>query len=382
MRLFDRLNQKIRKSYVQVLGEQATWADPQAYRNATVREAVDAIARHAAKLKARHMADGNPVRDEIERILQIRPNPVMNSYDMIYKLVTQTMLKNNGFLYLDWKRNYLAGVYPVDYSTVIVEEDPDSGALTMHFTLLSGKEFWADYGNIIHLRRFYGERPVLGSDNQPMNDAVGIVNASNAGTISAIKSGTTLRGLLKVTKKALAPSEVKKRREEFLNDYANPDDGSGVAALDADMEYTQLDPSKLYTVKAEERKQIKDEVYSYFGINEKIVRSSYNEDEWNAFYESMLEPIAVQLSLEMTAKLFTRREQLAGHEIVFEANRLQYASAKTKIELVNTLGMLGIIQENEGREIFNMPKLPGGDKLIENWNHTSSGTNNQTGGTK
>lgn len=378
LRLFDRLIGKARRAHVQIMGEQTTWANPQDYKNGTVREAVDAIARHAGKLKARHMVDGNPVRDEIERILQLRPNPAMNSYDMIYKLVTHTMLKNNGFLYLDWRRGHLAGVYPVDYTTVTAEEDPDTGALIMHFMLLNGKDFYADYENIIHLRRFFGDKPMLGADNQPMNEAVSMVNASNSGTISAIKNGTTLRGILKVTRKALAPAMVKKNRDDFIADYANPENTSGIAALDADMEYTPLDPSKMYTVKAEERKQIKDEVYSYFGINERIVRSTYNEDEWNAFYESMLEPIAVQLSLEMTAKLFTRREQLEGHEIIFEANRLQYASAKTKIELVNTLGMLGIIMENEGREVFNMPKLPNGDKLIENWNHTGGTVNNKT----
>lgn len=372
VKLFDRLIPKFRRVAVQIVGDQTAWADREAYRNGTVREAIDSIARHAGKLKPRHMHAGDAVHDELEHLLQFRPNPVMNSYDMFYKLVSQTMLKNNGFLYIVWRNGRLAGLYPVDYSSVTAEEDLKTGAVLMHFQLLSGREFWADYNDLIHLRRHYAERPMLGADNQPMNDAVEMVNASNAGTVSAIKNGTVLRGLLKVTKKALDPKQVKARRDEFLRDYANPEDGSGVAALDADMEYTPLDPSKMYTIKAEERRQIKDEVYSYFGVNEKIVRSTYTEDEWNAFYESVLEPIAIQLSLELTCKLFTRKQQIDGHEIVMEANRLQYASANTKINLVKVLGMLGIIEENEGREVFNMPALPDGNKKIENWNHAGN----------
>jgi len=372
MRLFDKLIPRRSRTRVQVVGDGAAWANPLAYKSATVREAVDAVARHAGKLKPRHMLGDAPVRDDLERLLALRPNPAMNSYDFLYKLASQLLLKNNAFAFIHWRGSRLIGLYPVDYTSVTAEEDATTGALIMHFTLTSGRDFWADYESLIHLRRHFAERQVLGADNAPMNDAVELVNASNAGTLNAIKSGTTLRGILRVTKKALDPRETKKRRDEFVRDYANPEDASGIAALDADMEYSPLDPSKLYTVKAEERRQIKDEVYSYFGLNEKIVRGSYSEDEWNAFYESTLEPIAIQLSLEFTEKLFTRREIAEGHRIAVEANRLQYASANTKTNLLNTMGMLGIIKIDEGREIFNLGPVPGGDQLIQNWNQGSN----------
>lgn len=376
MRLFDRLIPRRNRTSVQMVGEGAVWANTLAYKNATVREAVDAVARHAGKLKPRHMQGRAPVPDRIEDVLQLRPNPAMNTYDFLYKIVSMLLLKNNAFAYIHWHGSDLIGLYPVDYTSVTAEEDATTGAVTMHFVLQSGRDFWADYGNLVHLRRHFAERQILGADNQPMNEAVELVNASNAGTVNAIKNGSTLRGILRVTKKALDPKETKKRRDEFVRDYANPEDASGIAALDADMEYTPLDPSKLYTIKAAERKQIKDEVYGYFGVNEKIVRSTYTEDEWNAFYESMLEPIAIQLSLELTQKLFTRRERAEGHSVIVEANRLQYASAETKISLLNTMGMLGIITKDEGREIFNMGKIEGGDQLIQNWNQ---GRQNQGG---
>ena len=37
--------------------------------------------------------------------------------------------------------------------------------------------------------------------------------------------------------------------------------------------------------------------HDYLGISESIVNSSYSENEWAAFYESTIEPIALQMGL-------------------------------------------------------------------------------------
>ena len=89
----------------------------------------------------------------------------------------------------------------------------------------------------------------------------------------------------------------------------------------------------------------------------------YTEDEWNAFYESTIEPIALQLSLEFTTKLFSDREIGHGNEIVFEANRLQYASVSTKLALVSLVDR-GAMTPNEWREVFNLAPIEGGDVPI------------------
>ena len=75
-----------------------------AYSNDIYRAAVDAIARNAGKLKGVYIIqDGDmrqPVTGRINRLLQVQPNPYMNAYDMIYKVVTHYYLFNNGFLYV------------------------------------------------------------------------------------------------------------------------------------------------------------------------------------------------------------------------------------------------------------------------------------------
>ena len=74
---------------------------------------------------------------------------------------------------------------------------------------------------------------------------------------------------------------------------------------------------------------LRDNLYRYYNVNENILMSKFTETEWNAFYESVIEPIALQLSLEFTFKLLTERERGFGNKIIFTSNRLQYATLQT-----------------------------------------------------
>ena len=88
------------------------------------------------------------------------------------------------------------------------------------------------------------------------------------------------------------------------------------------------------------------------------------------FYESVLEPISIQLALEMTYKILTPGQRGFGNKIVFEAQRLQYASNKTKIEIASKLN--NYFTKNEIREIFNLAPVEDGDIFLQDLNHVSS----------
>ena len=125
------------------------------------------------------------------------------------------------------------------------------------------------------------------------------------------------------------------------------------------MDAKQVDP-KDYVPNAVQMEKTVQRLYSYFNTNEKIVQSKYNEDEWNAYYESEIEPLAMQLSNEFTRKLFTRRERGFGNKIVFNANNLQYASMSTKLGLQAMVDR-GAMTPNEWREVLNLTPIEGGD---------------------
>ena len=57
---------------------------------------------------------------------------------------------------------------------------------------------------------------------------------------------------------------------------------------------------------------------------------------------------------------YTERERNSGNMILFVANRLQYMSASTKIQMAQQLGDRGVLTIDEIRELFNYAPLPDG----------------------
>lgn len=122
------------------------------------------------------------------------------------------------------------------------------------------------------------------------------------------------------------------------------------------------------TIDDKQLESVKKKIYEYLGISESIVNSTYTEDEWAAFYESVIEPLSLQFSLELTDKLFTAREQAFGNTIIFESNRLQFASNASKTNILKELVPLGLLTINQGLEILNLPPVEDGDKRLQTLN--------------
>ena len=164
--------------------------------------------------------------------------------------------------------------------------------------------------------------------------------------------------------------DLAKARDKFVeNNFKISANGSGVIVTDTKMDYTPIN-EKSTPISSETLSYTKNTIYDYFGVNESIVQNKFDENQWNAFYEGAIEPVAIQMSQCFTNNLFTENERNFGNEITFEANRLQYASNSTKINVVKELAPLGVLRKNAILEIFNMAPLPGeeGEKVIQSLN--------------
>lgn len=372
MGILDRFfNKNIRVSNSKLITEPtATFSsyNGDAYANDVYREAVDAIARNAGKLKGSHVikyADHNKVDGDckLNRLLQVRPNPYMSAYDLIYKLVTHLFLYNNSFAYLDRdNRGNLAGIYPITANNVNILSDVNN-KLFCCFTLKSGKQVMLPYSDIIHLRRYFNDDDVLGADNTAIIPGLELAQTQNDGIINGIKAGASIRGILTFDQ-IMSPTKLKEEKEAFIKDYLSMENGTGLVATDSKMSYTPIE-NKPVILNADQAKEVKTKIYDYLGITEPIVNSSYTEDQYSAFYESTLEPIATALSQEFTAKLFNDREQAYGNSVLFESGRLQFTSNKTKVNLIAQLVPYGLLTINQALEILNLPAVEDGDRRLQ-----------------
>lgn len=371
MSIFDRLFRRERTvTSSQVIEETRSFSafTGDAYSNDVFREAVDAIARNAGKLKGSHVIkyrdhDREEGDCKINRLLQVRPNPYMSAYDFIYKLVTRLYLYNNSFAYIDRdQRGNVVGLYPITASHIDLLVD-QSGRLYCSFLMKSGREVVLPYDDMIHLRRFFNDDDILGADNTAIAPGLELSQTQNEGLVNGIKSGASIRGILKFTQ-IMSPEKLKKEKDAFVTDYLEIGNDGGVVATDQKMDYQPIE-SKPIVLNADQTKAIREKIFSYLGVTEAIVSSSYTEDQFSAFYESTIEPIATALSQEMTAKLFSEREQAFGNEIIFESGRLQFTSNSTKVNLIAQLVPLGLLTVNQALEILNLPGVADGDRRLQ-----------------
>ena len=121
---------------------------------------------------------------------------------------------------------------------------------------------------------------------------------------------------------------------------------------------------KPWVVDADQMKQIKDNVFEYFGMNEDVLTNKAFGDAWSAFYEGAIEPFAIQFSEVTTKMLFTLRQQSADNRVMATANRLQYMSNADKLNVSAQLLDRGIMSINDVRDIWNLPPVEDGDARI------------------
>lgn len=327
------------------------------YLSDDVRTCVRALSEHTSKANARC------TNKEIERLLTYNPNQYMNGKDMLAKLRNILEIKNTAFLYIERDNtNKIIGFYPVPYYSFKALEYKNRTFIQFEFNGEATRNLVVAWEDLAVLRKDYIYSDFAGENNFPLIKTLDVINTMDTGLQNAVKSTANLRGILKSTKAMLAPEDLKKQKEQFVSDYMNLENEGGIASLDSSQDFKEIN-LKPTTASAEESDAYRERVYRYFGINKKIVMSSYSESEYDAFYESRIEPFLVALSLELTRKIFSSRELAFGNEVWFESNRLQYASAKTKISMVALVDR-GLMTPNEYRALFNMSPYEGGDEFV------------------
>ena len=347
-----------------------------------IRACVDAIARNGAKMHPTHIRnykdkDGNPVMDNLKdnlyKILAKQPNEIQDAYKFYYQVITNLELYNDSFVYIQRDSDLkVTGLYPLEFGEGKLYEF--QGKLWIKFKFGRSKERFVPYDDCIHLTRFVGKDGLFGGNTLPIVKVLSIKHIIDEGIVNAIKTTQNIKGIIKSTKAMLKPEDVKKMRDQFVADFVKNGDKSGIGGLDATTDFTpvKLDPQ---TASDNQIKIFDDKILNYFGISKEILQSNYSEDQWNAFYESVLEPIGLQMSLEFTNKLFTPTEKRFGNEIMFESNRLQYASNRTKVEILRYAN--NIMTINELREVFNLAPREDGDVIMQDLNHIDSSIANE-----
>ena len=355
------------------------------YNSKVARQVIDRIATHCAKLVPKHIQGNitNNIKGDINFLLSNQPNPLMNTFDFIYRVISLLYTDCNAFVFIAKdKTGFVTGFYPVLATTYELLQSAD-GTMYLQFDFVNGQTYTIPYLELIHLRLFYNRNDIFGMSNSVLQTDLNTANTVTEGIDKAIKTTSNLKGILQYENSMLKEKDLKSNKENFVKDFLNMDNEGGIAALDAKAKFEPVN-LKPITLDNEQLKQVNYNIFDYFGVSEKIIDNSFTEEEWNAFYEGIIEARAIQMSYAFTNKIFKRQSIKDGHKIVFTANRLQYASLKTKTELLRVVAPWSMIKVDEGREILDLAPLGGeeGNRILQSLNNIDSSIANkyQVGG--
>ena len=328
------------------------------YEMDLTRSAIHAFASQASKLKPE--VTGSAMK-RLEKQLQYKPNPYMDTSKFLYRLATILSVHNTAFILPLYDDDYetIIGFYPLlPTSAEIVEV---RGQMWFRYQFANGEKAAIEYDRVGVLTQYQFRDDFFGESNEVMDPTMQLMDIQNQGMQDAIKQSAAIRFMAKLGS-TLRPDDLEKEQQRFSKQNLSYENTSGVMMFDAKYSDVQQINSKAYVVDAEQMKVIQNNVFNYFGVNEDILQNKFNEDTWNAYYEGKIEPFALQLGLVVSNMAFTSKELAFGNGFMFTANRMQYASNKTKLEVSTQLFDRGILSTNDVMDIWNLPHREGGDK--------------------
>lgn len=327
------------------------------YEMDLTRTAINSFATHCSKLKPE--ITGAAYKN-LERVLQFKPNAFMDTAKFIARVATILECEHTAFIVpIEDEYGLLAGWYPLlPHRCEVIEWQKQ---LYLRYTFANGERACIEFEKVGILTSHQYKDDLFGEDNKTMQPTMQLIHTSNEGIINAVKNSANIRFLAKIAN-MLKPEDIQKERERFTTDNLSADNKSGMIIYDNKFTDLKQVDSKPYTPNALQMQQIQENVCTHFGTNMNILQNKFNEDTWNAYYEGKIEPFALQLSLVMSNMTFTPRELAHGNMITFSANRLQYASNNTKLQVSTQLFDRGLLNRNGVMDIWNMPHVDNGNK--------------------
>lgn len=336
------------------------------YKSDVIRACIRPKAKAIGKLMPKHIIDdGENIKIQKKAniyFLLEEPNKLMTNQVMFEKIIVQLQLNNNAFIAIHRNENGIP-IELIPINCIKVEAKKRNNELYLVFTLKNGEDVTYSYNDIIHIRQDLNDNEIFGeSPLDTLKPLMEIVNTTDQGIVNAIRNSSIIKWLLEF-KQTLREEDMISHIKKFAKNFLDVDsETGGVAAADPRYSAKQVE-QKDYVPNATQMDKTTQRLYSFFNTNDKIVQSKYGEDDWNAYHESEIEPIALQLSMEYTRKIFNRKQRFSGERIVWESTNLQYASMNTKLNLERMVDR-GAMSANTWLKILNLPPVEGGDKLV------------------
>ena len=330
-----------------------TWQG-EIYESSLVRAAIDARARHISKLDVQIHGAANPA---LRTALQRGPNPWQTWSQFLYRTSTILDIHNTCVILptLDDNLN-VNGFFPV--VPVNCELIDYGGEPWLRCQFARGAAA-VELRRCAVLTKHQYRNDFFGESNSALDDTMKLIHIQNQGITQAVKNSATYRFIASLDQ-SLFHDDILAERKRFseMNLSSEAENPGGLLLFP--VQYKNVTPIKYtpFTVDAAQMQLINDSVFTYFGVNAKVMQNSATPEELDAFFNGAIEPFAIQFSEALSRAAFTDGERAQGSYITANADRLQYMSTREKVEMARQLGDRGAMTIDEIRKLFNYEPLP------------------------
>ena len=284
------------------------------------------------------------------------PNRLMTTQQFLYRLVTILLVENNAYIIPIFENSLtmkIVGFYPARAAgSKIVKLD----GVDYLIYQVDNKQYAIEYDLAGVLRRHYYKKEYLGESNSALHSTMDLINTQEQGIKEGIKSGAMIRFLARLGVVQNSES-ITKEQQRLKNEQLTMENNGGILIFDNKYSDVQKVDSKPFIVDKENMDLIKNNVFDYFHMSEAILQNTASEDQWNLFYEDVIEPIAIQISQVLTNMIIKQVDIAKGLNVVLESTKLQFISNNTKLNVSQQLFDRGILSTNQVMDIWNLPHV-------------------------
>lgn len=329
------------------------------YEAELTRSIIESGASHASKLKPEVSGTAQPAA---KRALERQPNPWMTTPQFIRRVWTILEVNDTALIIplMADDGETIVGYYPVLPSRCTAY-DVD-GELWLKLDFAASDSVLVEWSRVGVMTRHQYRSDLFGDGTNVLGPTLELIDAQHQAEAAAIRQGAAVRFIGKLSQNR-NDEDMRSARERF-NSQLSSDNAGGIAVYDRLFDEVQQVTPTSYTVDADQMERIERAAYRFFGCSEEIVLNKADEDAFNSFYEGKIEPFAVQLGSVLTAMTFSPTEISHGNEIMFSANRLEFASNATKLSVSMALFDRGVWSGNQVAEVFQSPPYEGGDRHV------------------
>lgn len=301
------------------------------------------------------------------KLLNKEPNPRMTRFDFIKVLIVSTLLKGNGYAYIERdNKGDAVGLHfiPAELVTII---RPKSLKESVSYSIAGLGT--VESCNMIHIKNFSYDGIEGVSTLRHARNTLGLSTDAEAHAAGFFKGGANLAGILKTTTNLNSQQKNELKRSWQMAFSPATGTPNGVAVLEGNLSFEPITVNPTDAQLLETRQFNVVDICRFFGVSPvkafDLTKSSYSTVEATnlSFLTETLSPLLEKIELEFERKLYKPSEK-DSIDVRFDTATLLRADKQSLANYYQTLFNIGVVSPNDIRKQLDMEAIEGGDNAF------------------